>query len=318
MSELRHDFETARAALRRARPRLMNIPGVQAVAVGFKEVAGQRTDIPAIVVFVRHKRPVGPGMMVPARLHGVATDVVNRRFSARAAAVDPSDLQNPMIAGAAIASAAAPAGFGSVGCYIVTTGRQVPYIPAGLYMATAQHVLRAASATAPDVLQPNWTQPGAPPADYTCGVWVAGFNDPATDCAVVDITTRETINSIPDANGDLVQIRGIATAEVGQAVFKYGAATSWTSGTIRYVDLTTSDANIVEAVYVEAVAGQVWADAGDSGAVAVTEDDLLIVAMLAAVDDQTPAATGYGAGYLFPIQRQLAVLCDAGGVVTLA
>jgi hypothetical protein len=52
------DFERIRAIKRAAEGRLLSIPGVHAVGVGTKIVAGKITKEPAIMVFVEKKTHV--------------------------------------------------------------------------------------------------------------------------------------------------------------------------------------------------------------------------------------------------------------------
>ncbi len=61
-------------------PRLLNLPGVTGVDVGYKEVGGQRTEVVAIRVFVEKKQPVPAEQAVPKEIQGVPTDVIERRF----------------------------------------------------------------------------------------------------------------------------------------------------------------------------------------------------------------------------------------------
>ena len=63
----------------RAWESLSNVPGVHAVGIGAKVVAGVRTDEPAIVVFVVTKKPLDQlqaDEVVPTEIEGVKTDVV--------------------------------------------------------------------------------------------------------------------------------------------------------------------------------------------------------------------------------------------------
>jgi hypothetical protein len=67
----------------RAWDRLRRIPGVHAVGIGVKTVAGRRDNRPALVVFVESKKELAqlqPDEIVPATIERVPTDVVEMRM----------------------------------------------------------------------------------------------------------------------------------------------------------------------------------------------------------------------------------------------
>jgi hypothetical protein len=73
------DYARTRAVMRAAEGRLLLHPGVHAVGVGQKITGGQRTDEPAIIVFLVKKRPLSelaPEEVVPPEIDGVKTDVI--------------------------------------------------------------------------------------------------------------------------------------------------------------------------------------------------------------------------------------------------
>lgn len=59
---------------------LLRIPGVTGVDVGPKIVGGRETDTLAIRVYVQRKADVPAEQMIPKEIHGVPTDVIERRF----------------------------------------------------------------------------------------------------------------------------------------------------------------------------------------------------------------------------------------------
>lgn len=73
-------LEEVERVKRRVEQELMRRPGVTGVAVGHKESGGRSTGVPAIVVFVEHKREVPAEEAIPPEIEGVPTDVVERRF----------------------------------------------------------------------------------------------------------------------------------------------------------------------------------------------------------------------------------------------
>jgi len=73
------DYDRIRAVKKDAQARLRSVPGVHAVGIGAKVVAGQPTDEPSIIVFVVQKKSsseIPPEELVPAEIDGVKTDIV--------------------------------------------------------------------------------------------------------------------------------------------------------------------------------------------------------------------------------------------------
>ena len=59
----------------------LQLPGVHGVSVGYKETAGDRSEIPAIVVHVERKRPLeelDEAERIPPEIGGFATDVLEQ------------------------------------------------------------------------------------------------------------------------------------------------------------------------------------------------------------------------------------------------
>jgi hypothetical protein len=59
---------------------LLALPGVTGVDVGYKVVAGRKTDLLAIRVYVASKQDVPGEQQIPAVIAGIPTDVIERRF----------------------------------------------------------------------------------------------------------------------------------------------------------------------------------------------------------------------------------------------
>jgi hypothetical protein len=84
-----NEFEAMRAAKQNAKARLFAIPGVHAVGLGPKQVGGQTTAQPAIIVYVLEKKPpsnVPDEQLIPAEIDGYATDVIQSGMPSLAAA----------------------------------------------------------------------------------------------------------------------------------------------------------------------------------------------------------------------------------------
>jgi hypothetical protein len=87
-------YEEVLRAKEDAEARLRALPGVHAVGIGRKRVAGNPIDELAIVVFLTEKKPLDrlpPEAVVPPEIDGVQTDVVEMEIP-QLLAGDPANL----------------------------------------------------------------------------------------------------------------------------------------------------------------------------------------------------------------------------------
>lgn len=129
------DYTRTRAVMRGAEGRLLLFPGVHAVGVGQKIVGGQRTDEPAIIVFLVKKRPLSelaPEDVVPPEINGVKTDVIE--MSVPTVGLDEDRIRP--LAGGICVEAKGQTSMGTLGCLAHTDDPQ-PKVVA----MTCQHVV---------------------------------------------------------------------------------------------------------------------------------------------------------------------------------
>jgi len=77
------DFDRIRVVKRDAQARLLKIPGVHAVAIGPKVVAGKSTTHPSIIVYLIKKRApaeIPPAELVPPEIDGIKTDIIQQNL----------------------------------------------------------------------------------------------------------------------------------------------------------------------------------------------------------------------------------------------
>lgn len=319
--------------LERHKARLLALPGCTGVAVGRKEVGGKATDQLAIVVFFEKKRTDVPAdQLVPPMLDDSPTDVIEKRFGLKLTATDPFDRFDQVFSGISITPRDATELWGTFGCVIRTTGNA--NVDAGDYLLTNHHVLRYADPNNPhsksrQIIQPGNTDNPAP-ANYACGDYVYGLADQENDCAIATIgygrTWRNEVPNHPWRPGR-IDLAGVGAAAVGQKVYKYGATSSSTRGTVQFVHYDSPDQQIRNAIYVLADDGETWCAEGNSGSLMIRYDDNIVVGLNFAADDETLLPTTqndsaqrsprprYAAGFAYDIQRQMN---NFGGVVTLA
>lgn len=148
-----------------AQRRLLAIPGVHAVGIGLKIVAGQRTSEPSIMVFVVKKKPISalaPEEVIPTEIDGIKTDVFESEIPRPLAADDsryrplvggiqttPGGLTPDMVTPTNVFPGGGLGLVGTLGC-IANTGGTNPKIVA----ITCQHVVGISSRGAPTNLTP--------------------------------------------------------------------------------------------------------------------------------------------------------------------
>jgi hypothetical protein len=294
--------------LERHKARLLAIPGATAVAIGKKTTGGETTDVDSIVVFVARKGDPGRDEdRVPQTIEGVPTDVVERAFDFRPLATDPFARLDPLIGGISLTAVEDPEAWGTIGCFIAADGT-VAGVPAGTYLLTNKHVVQVAAVPGanPHVIQPGRVK--APvPANYVCGAYVAGQRDATHDCAITTILGRGWRNEVPNHpwRPGRRALTGLAAAALGDDVYKYGATTQHTRGTVMNLNFNTPVIN--NAIYIVGNAGGAWCDEGDSGSVVVRYADDRVLALLFCADTHTPVPGGYLGGLAYDITTQINV-----------
>lgn len=142
------DFERIREIKRGVEGGLLAIPGVHAVGVGRKLVAGQMTDDSCIMVFVVAKKPaaeIPAAELIPAEINGVKTDVYECPIPRNLAGGD-TDRERPLFGGVQVwpggvsrTGTSLPRGLGGLGTLacLAVTGDAQPKLVA----ITCRHVL---------------------------------------------------------------------------------------------------------------------------------------------------------------------------------
>lgn len=319
-------------ALHRHRSALLGIPGCTGVAIGLKEAGGEPTRTLAITVFVAEKRrDVPPVERVPAAVEGWITDVVERPAPRpELIATDPFALHNPVFGGISVAPYETPPAWGSIGCFIYTTGNDAIGVPPGDYLLTCEHVLAIAGRPGndPRVIQPM-VEEVVPPAAYVCADYVYGFRTPALDCAIATLTNgRDFENEVPNYPWwpGRRDIEGIGAAVPGARVYKYGATSRFTRGIVRYVNYSPPGLEYVDTVLVDSEDGGIWVAKGDSGSVTIRQDDDYAIGLnFAGSPDHMlppppdyPVANVYSAGFAYDLRSQMDAFAGPGGVTGLA
>jgi hypothetical protein len=243
------DFERIREIKRAAQGRLLAIPGVHAVGIGSKIIAGKRTDEPAIMVFVEKKRPLSelrPEEVIPEEIDGIKTDVYESEVPRIHA---DTERYRPLMAGSQVTPGgltpethiqhppAAPTVIpaqglgllGTMGC-IVKTGETNPRV-IGL---TCHHVIAIPPSAKPNTLTATVAAPtitfGGSNTPGTLVVLHLGVTGVAGSLNVFYATTAaDTLNSIASAVASKITALaspGLSAAATGAQVTVTGSLTN--------------------------------------------------------------------------------------------
>ncbi len=215
--------------------RLLAIPGVHTVGIGYKRRGGEATGELAVVVFVDKKlarADIDPDWMVPREIQFfmestgqqevVPTDVVERARAVEYPHIPDGTLATrarPAAGGRSISLAGVPGG--TLGGWVWDN------LNDNIVLLTNNHVL--GSVAGADVVQP-WKSTAA--ADHLADVVRTG---------TLDATIAAPVNSadvLLEVEGLGPAVYEVATATLNMEVEKSGATTEHTIGTVAYVGLT--------------------------------------------------------------------------------
>jgi hypothetical protein len=273
----------------------VSTPDVNVVGVGIgrKLVGGKPTQGHCVRFYVAHKLPknvIPPKNMLPTRIGGVATDVVESgRFKAFPASI------------ATLRSRQRPA---RPGCSIgfQYTGAMAGYIMAGTFGAVVQkggktfilsnnHVLADVNkkAKGAPIFQQGLLDGGHVPADQIAKLTkfiklnAKGANK--VDCAIAEVLNPKTVNAAPYASVGRLKSTAPKAAASGMKVEKVGRTTGYTKGVVHDVaaDVQVDYDGVVLTFQNQIVifgTGKPFSDSGDSGSLIVESSSKSAVALL--------------------------------------
>jgi hypothetical protein len=268
---------------------LMGIPGVVEVGLGVKEAAGGLTDDLAFRVYVEEKLPdtdVPPERKIPPTIRGFKTDVIKVRHTAKIIGFDDeNDEKNYSTKVGGISISVDGGAPGTLGCFArLTYDSSV----SNVVLLTCEHVI----GSAPDqgVGQPSYSDSWC----CVCNEIAKTENaDGLLDCAIArlkpDVVFAPKIRRIKNADGSTEEsgfIKGSAEAVPSEEVWKVGAKTGLTRGTISQ---PTGSRIEIHPIWPFAV----FADHGDSGSVVVSKLTGNVVALLNEIDKANTGLLGF-------------------------
>jgi hypothetical protein len=282
---------------------LLKRKGVTGVDIGKKIVKGQKTDELSIRVYVEKKKDVAKKEMIPNKIEGIKTDVIERKFVLNPRLQRVADIQlmedtaayDTLRGGISIgpcrsiyfdADEAACQGLAAPGWYIFvgTLGAFVRDNDTNaLMMLSNFHVMCVNDqwSVGDTIAQPSRVDGGNCPADVVGAIQRASLGG-QVDCAVASHTDREASCSIVDIGF----VAGSEDAAVDMAVRKRGRTTELTHGTVDTVDLTVTldycdglgSVTLTDQVGIEYDPAQspTFGISGDSGSVVLNENNNVI------------------------------------------
>ena len=235
------DIDRIRRVKDVAQDELLKIPGVRGVSIGYKYVGGKATGTLCIRVLVEKKQnEVSGKYRIPKTIHGVPTDVVERRYVPRPLSVPLKDLQplvdngryNPLIGGISAGPCREIDGnvfVGTLGLIVTDNVSAAPMVLSNFHVLALDNNFMVGDT----IVQPSLPDGGNCPADVVAVLERAMLGG-QVDAAAARITARDDACRIADI-GD---VDGIAEAELGMIVRKRGRTTELTQGVVDGIDLT--------------------------------------------------------------------------------
>lgn len=321
-------MERYRHAIRDHRARLLRLPNVVGVGLGYKRIGGEETREPAVVVFVSEKVPEGElprALRIPRRINGLPTDVVYigkvRLLGEQVARMRPAQ------PGISIGHYEITAGtFGAL-VYDARSGE--PLILSNNHILANQSNGRDGRAKQGDpILQPGPYDGGKVGSDtiarlerfaplrysveqatcpaaarfeglvnslirtYRSGYFIKVYKQtPLPNIIDAAVARPVDAGAVTDDILGLGRVKGVAPPELGAAVRKSGRTSGLTSGAIAYVDATVTvqlDENRF-AVFEDQMMMGPMSQPGDSGSL-IVDDRMRAVGLLFAGSTETTVA----------------------------
>jgi hypothetical protein len=312
-------LEEVRLLISEARSELFNKPNVVAVGVGYKTVAGEKTDELALIVsvdFKKSKQSLLAKELIPSSIQNVPTDV--NATGVITAQQNPTDKFRP-----------APGGV-SIGHYLITAGTLGCLVKKNntVYILSNNHVLANSNDAAEGdaILQPGPYDGGRYPQDQIARLSEfirIEFEGGSSSCpfgaaaaailnGLAAITGSKTRLQpvIPQAPENLVDcaiaepldpnyvkneilnigtVAGVAEGTLGMNIKKSGRTTGLTNDTITQIDVTSrvSYGNNKVAVFVDQLLAGPMSQGGDSGSAVLNNDNKLVGLLFAGSNTTT-------------------------------
>lgn len=225
--------------------RLLKMPGVTGVDVGYKYTGGVRTDEVAIRVMVEKKDPsLPPEQRVPAELDGVRTDVIERTYFLQDArnrrkvddvALDADTGNYAQVKGGiGIGPCRAVGGYvyvGTLGAIVKDNATGNPMLLSNFHVMCIDDGWHVGDTMA----QPSRVDGGSCPANVV-GTLQRAQLTAQVDCAVSSLSGRGYSCEIVDIG----RVAGTATAVLGAPVRKRGRTTGLTYGVVDSIALSVN------------------------------------------------------------------------------
>lgn len=219
-AELDRDIARAEAKLPAARARLMKIPGVERVEIGIKLIAGMATGDVAFHVFVTRKireSDVPPAQRIPPVIDDVPTDVIE---------ITAIRQETDVLWGGVSATTGFMGGsMGTLGAIALATAANTVTTAGTPVLVTNNHVAGTIGEDVGNGCKCScWC--------CECGVVARVIDTRATPA--LDATIAVLLEGVPWSHAitGLGAVTGMAPANVGDIVYKYGQTTGLTKGMV--------------------------------------------------------------------------------------
>jgi hypothetical protein len=281
---------------------LLHRPGVTGVDVGYKYVAGVRTNEVAIRVLVEQKRDVRANQRVPPEINGVRTDVIERRFELHAVSKSVGEIvlmadtgtYNPVKGGISIGPCRVVGGSvfsGTLGAVVTDNATNQPLLLSNFHVMCVDNGWHVGDTMA----QPSRVDTGVCPGGVVGQLQRAALTG-SVDAAVCSLSGRGSVCEIQDIGS----VTGTAAASLGLAVRKRGRTTGLTFGSVDSISLSVN-LDYGDGIGVRTLTNQIgltpdtahnpkFGDHGDSGSVVVNGSRQVVGLYFAGASDGTGVA----------------------------
>lgn len=271
---------------------LLKLDNVTGVGLGAKISKGERTETPSIRVYVKKKLPkskLSKTQLIPEKINGIPTDVIEREFIAHPLAVALDELQthvdtgtyDPITGGVSVGPCRSIDGFifvGTGGLVVEDNSTGDPMMLSNFHVMCVDNNWSAGDTMA----QPARPDGGACPGDVIAELTRAQLGG-QVDGAVARLTGARSHNCRITEIG---AVNGTATVSDGDAVRKRGRTTELTHGFVDDVSLTVTvpydfgigSVTLTNQIGIEVDASQStqFGTNGDSGSVVVNASNEVV------------------------------------------
>jgi hypothetical protein len=303
--EVQRQIREAEAKLPEARKLLMPLPGIISVDIGVKETGGQAADEIVFQILVDRKKALQdlpPEQRIPARISGIATDVIQH---------DIAQPEHVLIGGSNINGSA---GDGTLGAICLATAANTHVAASTPLILTNKHVAKNIGSLVGEETTCDC---------HCCTCCDFGRVIDSQFTSSVDAAIATMNNGVRFSHEIMLigAVRGTAAAALTNVVVKHGRTTGFTRGVVTSITfpVNRSDGqNFTNQIRVAPIPPFTdMSNGGDSGSVYVNANTSQVIGLHHAGDSPGPAAYGNQIGPVLSLMNIDFPVMDTAGAMPL-